>query len=96
VRDQIYKPVARRFGRPWAVTAVFLFSGLVHEFVISFPAGGGWGLPTLYFFFQGLWVFLEKSDLIRTPRWVTVLVVVVPLPLLFHEPWMERVILPLL
>jgi alginate O-acetyltransferase complex protein AlgI len=94
-RDHVYRPVAARRGRAAAVAAVFLFSGLVHELVISFPAGGGWGLPTLYFAIHGLAVILEKRGVLRPSRALTAALVLAPLPILFHAPFVANVVLPL-
>lgn len=95
VRDCLYRPLARRWGRTAALITVFLFSGLAHELVISFPAGAGWGLPTLYFTLHGIAVEFEKRKLIRG-RWLTtVALVLLPLPILFHGPFMANVVLPL-
>jgi len=65
-----------------AILAVFFVSGLLHELVISFPAGGGWGLPTLYFVLHGGLVWLERHGVLRPRRWLTILFVLLPLPLL--------------
>jgi len=59
--DHLYQRLAPRAGRVAAVMAVFLASGLIHDLVISVPAGGGYGLPTGYFALQGLGVFIERS-----------------------------------
>lgn len=103
-RDLILKPLSRRFSPRLAAFAVFVFSGLVHDLVISVPAGGGYGLPTLYFLLQGVFV-LGESSLIgrrllrRRPAlghiwtWVAILA---PAPLLFHAPFLDRVVLPFL
>ncbi len=85
-------PLARRWGRTAALAAVFLFSGLVHELVISFPAGGGWGLPTLYFALHGAAVELEKRGLIRRRRITTIALVLLPLPVLFHPAFVGNCI----
>jgi hypothetical protein len=101
-RRFLLRPLARRCGVRAAGAIVFLASGLVHETVISLPARGGWGGPTLYFLLQGAGVALEKSVVgLRTglgsgPRgrlW-TLLVAVAPIPLLFHEPFVRNVIVP--
>lgn len=94
VRDQVYRPLARRWGRSTALAAVFAFSALLHEFVISFPAGGGWGLPTLYFAVHGLAVWLEKRGTIRPNRFLTWTLVLGPAPILFHAPFLSNVVYP--
>lgn len=103
-RRFLLKPLARPLGAHGARLAVFFFSGLVHEVVISVPARGGWGLPTLYFLLNGVGVVAEKSALGRRlglgagwRGWLWVLAVAgLPVPLLFHTPFVERVFAPLL
>ncbi|MGE0756403.1 MAG: MBOAT family protein [Pirellulaceae bacterium] len=100
----ILRPILRRYGALPATMAVFLFSGLIHDLVISFPAGGGYGLPTIYFAIQGLAHAAEHSHSGRAAGlaagWPGRLfawgVVVLPSPLLFHPPFLERVVLPFL
>jgi alginate O-acetyltransferase complex protein AlgI len=87
-RERIYRPVARRWGRSAGLAAAFLFSGLVHELLLSVPARGGWGLPTAYFLLHGLLTAREgRGGRARTWFWI-----LAPLPLLFH-PWFIRAIL---
>jgi hypothetical protein len=105
-RDLAYRlvllPVMRRAGPTAALVAVFLFSGLVHDFVISVSARGGYGLPTLYFLIQAAGTLLQRSPIARRLRlesgwrgWaVAMIVVFAPAGLLFHEPWRHNVILP--
>ena len=79
--------------------AGFLFSGVAHELVISVPASGGYGLPTLYFLFQGLGVIAErKFELRHTPAGGAFLwfVLLAPAFWLFHPPFMNAVIDPFL
>ena len=59
--DLIFRPLHRRIGVASSGFLVFLASGLIHDLVISLPAGGGYGLPTAYFTLQGLGVMLERS-----------------------------------
>jgi alginate O-acetyltransferase complex protein AlgI len=102
-RRLLLRPLSRRFGAPASGGVVFLVSGLAHETVISVPAHGGWGGPTLYFLIHALAVAAERSPLGRhigldrgwTGRVWTLAVAVLPLPLLFHRPFAERVIVPL-
>jgi hypothetical protein len=99
----LFRPLARRLGPRGGIAAGFVFSGLVHDLVISVPAGGGYGLPTLYFALQGAALLAERSPaaaalgLGRGWRgWLfTLLVVGLPAPfLLFHPPFVRNVILP--
>jgi alginate O-acetyltransferase complex protein AlgI len=97
-------PAARRFGPTSGVIAVFVFSGLVHDLVISVPARGGYGMPTLYFLIQAAGILGQRTSLARwlhaDAGWggwaVTMLVVFAPAGLLFHEHWRANVILPLM
>jgi len=97
-RELIYAPLAPRLGPAGAVFAVFLASGLVHDLVISLPAGAGFGLPTAYFALQGLGVLFERSTAGRkvAGRVLTILVAAVPAFWLFHPPFVWKVFLPFL
>ena len=99
----VFRPL-RRVGKSTAVLAVFLVSGLIHELVITLPARGGYGLPTAYFFLQGLGVVLERSALgtrlglatgIRG-RIFAILLAAVPAFWLFPPLFVRNVILPML
>jgi hypothetical protein len=107
-RDLVHRfffaPLLRRVGAVWALAAGFLASGLVHDFVISLPARGGWGWPTLYFLVQGAGIVLERSrvgcalGLGRGWRgWLfTMLVLLTPAFGLFHPPFLREVVIPFL
>ena len=90
------------FGARSALAFGFLMSGLVHDLVISFPAGGGWGGPTAFFVIQGMLIFVERSrwgraiGMGRGPlgRVVTMGVLLLTAGMLFHRPFIENVILP--
>lgn len=98
----LFRPAAKRFGPRIALGVGFLFSGLIHDVVISFPAGGGYGGPTLFFAVQGAAIFLERSRAGRAmglgkgwKGWLlTMVVLLAPVCLLFHPPFVEEVILP--
>jgi alginate O-acetyltransferase complex protein AlgI len=100
----IFRPIARRHSAVAATWAVFLFSGIVHELLISVPGRGGYGLPILYFAIQGAIEVGEGRLTKRWPRWskfplgriLTLFVVFAPLPLLFHPPFVRNVIIPML
>ena len=89
-RERVFRPVARRWGSGAGVVATFAFSGLLHELLLSVPAGGGYGLPLLYFMLQGTLVLAERKRGLRGRPW-TLFWVLAPLPLLFH-PWFVRAI----
>ncbi|MBI3463470.1 MAG: hypothetical protein HY000_10495 [Planctomycetes bacterium] len=100
----VFRPMIRQVGPARATMAVFLASGVVHDLVISLPARGGWGLPTLYFAIQGCGTLLEHSSVGKqlglgrgiVGRFCCLATVAVPLPLLFHSPFVERVVVPML
>jgi hypothetical protein len=87
-------PMKRIFGLKGAVFAVFIISGLLHEMALSYPAGGGWGGPMLYFALHGGLVFVERRFRVRSWLW-TAFWILVPLPLLMHTPFRETFIVPL-
>ena len=98
----VYRPLAKRLGRPAAIYAGFAVSGLLHEMAISLPVVAGFGLPLLYFLLHGGLVLLEGALARRgfAPRgwpgrlW-TLFWLGVPLPMLFHRPFLAGVIWPL-
>lgn len=104
VHKYLLHGLARRLGARSGLLAAFLVSGLVHELVISLPAGGGYGRPTLYFAIQGLGVLLERGHPGQRlglghglKGWCYVaLVTLLPVGLLFHPPFIHNVILPML
>jgi alginate O-acetyltransferase complex protein AlgI len=99
----VHRPLRRRLGPGPAAFAVFLFSGLLHEVVLSVPARGGYGLPTAYFALQGGLVALERRMGLGRPgvrpawgRAWTVAAVVLPAPVLFHAAFLDACVVPLL
>ncbi|HEV7403122.1 MAG TPA: MBOAT family protein [Chthoniobacteraceae bacterium] len=104
VATSLFPPLRKRFGFAGATMLIFLGSGLVHDLVISVPAGGGYGLPTLYFVLQGAGLLLERSRLGRRlglrrgarGRVLLFLTAAAPVAALFHPPFVRQVILPFL
>jgi alginate O-acetyltransferase complex protein AlgI len=103
LRDLLFTPLARHVGVVAASAAVFLYSGVLHEFV-SVLAGGGYGRPTLYFLIQGAGFLLEgtrlgKRALAGAPllgRCWTALVVLGPVALVVPPAFLLEVIVPVL
>jgi alginate O-acetyltransferase complex protein AlgI len=102
--DYFFRPAVSRFGVAAGTLIAFLMSGLVHDLVISFPARTGYGGPTVYFLIQGIGLLLERTRIVRQ-RFVqcpllgwfyTLTFVLGPVGLLFHEPFLTRVIGPFL
>jgi alginate O-acetyltransferase complex protein AlgI len=102
--DLVFAPLVRRgFSTTTATAAVFALSGIVHDVVISLPARGGYGLPTLYFLIQLAGLLLERSPLLRPivrhraiGRLYAIAFTLAPVPLLFHGPFVRNVIVPFL
>jgi len=100
----VLRPLAPQLGTMAGMLCVFLVSGLLHELVISLPARGGYGLPTLYFLLQGAGVLVERSRRGRRlglrkgwPGWMFAFVVAAaPAVILFHRPFLENVGAPFL
>jgi alginate O-acetyltransferase complex protein AlgI len=100
----VFRPLAARLGPRAGLAAGFLFSGVVHDLVISVPAGGGYGWPTLYFAAQGLGHLAERSRAGRAVglgrgwrgRLFTTAVVAGPAYGLFHPPFVLNVVVPFL
>jgi hypothetical protein len=100
--DLVFDPLHKRLGVGTAGFLVFVLSGLIHDLVISVPARGGYGRPTAYFVLQGIGVTVERSRVGKQlglrkglSGWVFMaLVTVGPVFLLFHPPFVLRVIIP--
>jgi Membrane bound O-acyl transferase family len=100
--DLIFRPLHGRIGAGGAGFLVFVVSGLIHDFVISYPARGGYGLPTAYFVLQGVGVSFEHSRVGRrlglrrgVRGWLfTALFTAGPAFWLFHPPFVRNVVLP--
>jgi len=90
----VFRPIARRVGVVAGTLSAFAVSGLIHELVISLPAGAGYGLPTGYFLLQGLAVLTQRKIPILRGWFFTILVVAGPAYWLFHPPFIRRVIIP--
>ena len=99
-----FRPLRARVGRTGATLLAFLASGLIHELVISVPAGAGYGLPSVYFMVQGLGVAAERTRLARRlglgqgarGGLFAVTVAAVPAFWLFPPSFVRNIILPML
>lgn len=100
----VFEQLVRRIGPRWAVVACFAFSGVVHDLVISLPARSGYGLPTVYFLIQAGAILFARSAMGARcgvqrglgARLYAVLMLVGPLGLLFHAPFVRVVVVPML
>jgi hypothetical protein len=98
----LFRPLSPRLGTTGAMFAGFVLSGLVHDLVITVPAGAGYGGPTGFFVVQGLAMMIERSPLGRRVglgrggrgRCFTALVLIAPVGWLFPEAFVCGVMLP--
>lgn len=100
----LFQPLSPTLGPRGALFVGFVFSGLVHDLVITVPARGGYGRPTLFFLIQAVGLLAERSTMGRTfglgtglrGRLFTGLVLLGPVALLFPPPFVLGVMLPFL
>jgi predicted DCC family thiol-disulfide oxidoreductase YuxK len=100
----VFLPWRRTLGLRTATMLVFLVSGLVHDLLLSIPARGGYGLPTLYFLLQGAGVLFEHTKFARRcglnggirGRIFMLTLTAGPVFWLFHPIFVDHVILPFL
>ena len=101
----VYRPTQKCLGKPSATVISFLASGVLHELAISLPVKAGFGLPLAYFAIQSGLVLLERS--LENTRWRigrrdwtnrvwTLGWLLIPLPILFHRPFLKGVVWPLI
>jgi hypothetical protein len=100
----VYRPLAATGGRRAALVASFAASGLLHELAISVPVLAGFGGPSIYFLLHALLILIEarlaRAGLaINSRPWLgrawTLAAVVIPLPILFHRPFLAGVAWPI-
>ncbi|MCS7079165.1 MAG: membrane bound O-acyl transferase family-domain-containing protein [Chloracidobacterium sp.] len=100
----LFRPLTPRVGAQWALLIGFAFSGIVHDVVISWPAGGGYGGPRVFFLLQSIGILVERSRVGRSfglgggrRGWLfTMATLLAPVGWLFHRPFVVGVIVPFL
>lgn len=100
----LFRPLASRLGPRGAVLAGFAFSGVVHDVVISWPAGGGYGGPTGFFLLQAAGILAERSGAGRRAGfgrgwrgWLFAMALLLgPATILFHRPFVLGIVVPFL
>lgn len=98
----LFRPLTARLGPPRALVVGFVASGLIHDLVISVPARGGYGGPTVFFSIQVVALLLERSrrggalGLAHGWRgWLfTMSLLAISASALLHPPFIRRIIIP--
>jgi hypothetical protein len=98
----LFRPLNKWCGPRGAILVGFVFSGIIHDVVISVPAGGGYGGPTIFFGVQAVGMFVERSRIGKavglTHGWrgwlFTMIALLLPAYGLFHPPFVRNIILP--
>jgi alginate O-acetyltransferase complex protein AlgI len=98
----LFAPLSARVGPRGATWIGFAISGVIHDVVMSLPAQGGYGKPTLYFLIQAAGLLAERSRRGRrcglghgVRGWLfTMCVLIGPSPLLLHRPFIEQIVVP--
>jgi len=100
----VLRPLKAKIGNTTAVLLSFLLSGLLHEVAITLPVNAGFGMPTVYFFIQGLAVVaekkMEKQNLIFLKNKLTAKLwllfwLIAPVHFLFPNFFIEQIVWPL-
>lgn len=101
MHDFFFKSVSISHGPHLAAWLVFFTSGIFHELIFSLPAQGGWGQPMLYFMMQWFGMRTEKTRWGRrhlrrklAGKIYAFAILILPVKLLFHDPFMYHVIIP--
>jgi D-alanyl-lipoteichoic acid acyltransferase DltB (MBOAT superfamily) len=98
----LFRPLHATIGPAAALVVGFTASGVIHDIVISVPAGGGHGGPTAYFVIQAIAILAERSSVGRIlglgrgfRGWLfSAIVLIAPIRLLFHNDFVLRVAVP--
>jgi len=98
----LFRPLTPIVGPRRALLLGFLASGLIHELVITLPAKGGYGGPTLFFLIQGFGILVSRSGTGRRlgiqrgfRGWIYAMTLLaLPLPCLFPPSFIHEIILP--
>ena len=98
----LFRPCVALYGPRWGILLGFLVSGVVHDLVISVPAQGGYGRPTMFFAIQGGAMIAERSRAGRRiglgdgprGRLFAMVMLLAPVGLLFHRPFVIGIIVP--
>jgi hypothetical protein len=98
----LFRPLRSQIGAAAALVVGFTISGVIHDFVVSMPAGAGYGGPTAYFVIQAIAILAERSSVGRFlglgrgwRGWLfAAIVLIVPIRLLFHDTFVLRVVVP--
>jgi len=105
IQFAVYRPLSPRVGRTAAAIIGFGFSGVLHEMAISVPTKAGYGMPMAYFVLHGLLVSIERrwkkrgkpisARPVGRHLW-TLVWLALPMPILFHPPFLQAVVWPLI
>jgi hypothetical protein len=98
----LFRPLRSWLGPIGALITSFVISGVIHDLVISVPAGGGYGGPTAFFAIQPAAIVFERSSIGRgiglgrgLLGWLfTALVLILPVRLLFHDRFVINIVEP--
>jgi len=98
----LVRPLRGIIGATGSLLVVFAVSGLIHELVVSYPARGGYGGPSVYFLIQGFGSMIQRTRTLKAlgmhkgfKGWIfTMICVLAPAFWLFHPTFMKSVFVP--